>query len=238
MKIWKEYEKDVYKYFNWFNDRRIEEKDEVIDEMSVFSINVKGINSHKKSEFIEKSSDEIVRMMSDRRLSGYKIYLFVNVEIVNQNSKVEHYMKAWKHISKKYDVSNFVPGEEVLMNVVGLVFYSSIAEIPLDSLDKAMEIVISNPDRYTLFISKSENLLMNNAIQTLFDNIMKYDKNLKIDYYAFSVHYCNKGNIIIRFGTDFTNAEFALIYDSKNFGGKEMSQKCGINEMDIKSDLD
>lgn len=233
MEIWKEYEKDVYKYFNWFNDRRIEEKDEVIDEMSVFSINVKGINNHKKSEFIEKSSDEIVRMMSDRRLSGYKIYLFVNVEIVNQNSKVEHYMKAWKRISKKYDVSNFVLGEEVLMNVVGLVFYSSIAEIPLDSLDKAMEIVISNPDRYTLFISKSENLLMNNAIQTLFDNIMKYDKNLKIDYYAFSVHYCNKGNIIIRFGTDFTNAEFALIYDSKNFGGKEMSQKCGINDMDI-----
>lgn len=233
MKIWKEYEKDVYKYFNWFNDRRIEEKDEVIDEMSVFSINVKGINSHKKSEFIEKSSDEIVRMMSDRRLSGYKIYLFVNVEIVNLNSKVEHYMKAWKRISKKYDVSNFVLGEEVLMNVVGLVFYSSIAEIPLDSLDKAMEIVISNPDRYTLFISKSENLLMNNAIQTLFDNIMKYDENLKIDYYAFSVHYCNKGNIIIRFGTDFTNAEFALIYDSKNFGGKEMSQKCGINDMDI-----
>lgn len=217
MKVWTEYEEDAYKYFEWSKDEMKESENIGIPKLSVYSINILGANIAEQHCFITEASEKICKILKQNKFKDYKVYLFANVEVVNYNSKVEHYMKVWKVVSKKYDISNFILGDEVLVKSDKEIFYSSVAEIPLSLIDKAMKIVISNPDKYTLVLSKVPSLLMSSSIQDMFESMIQCNKFWKIDYYAFSVRYCARDDIIVRFGTDFTSAEFAFIFSAEMF---------------------
>ena len=160
MRIWNEYETDVYKYYEWFVERAKENNTRV--EMSVCSINASGINSINTAKFIDICTKQIKKIFISDVLNSYKVYMFANIEIRNPNSKVERYLKVWKSIAKSNDIEGFIIGEEMINKSGDLLFYTSIAEIPQTCLEKAIKIVISNPDRYTLFISKSEKVLLRN----------------------------------------------------------------------------
>lgn len=102
------------------------------------------------------------------------------------------------------------------MNELGnLLFYTSTAEIPLSYLEKSIKIAISNPDRYALFISKSEKVLFREYIQHMFEDIIKVDDYGIIDYYKFLMTCYRNGDIALRYGTTFTDAELAIIYNPK-----------------------
>ncbi len=213
MRIWNEYEADVYKYYEWFVDRTKENNTRV--EMSVCSINASGINSINIAKFIDICSNQIKKMFISDALNSYKVYMLANIEVRNPYSKVEQYLKVWKSIAKSNDIEGFIKGEEMINKSGDLLFYTSIAEIPQICLEKAIKIVISNPDRYTLFFSKSEKVLFGEYVNHMFEDAIQTNNNGIIDYYKFSLACYKDGNIALRYGTTFTEVELALIYNTK-----------------------
>jgi hypothetical protein len=211
MRIWNEYEADVYKYYEWFAERAKE--DNIKAEMSVCSINASGINSVNIAKFIDICTKQIKKLFISDVLNSYKVYMFANIEIRNPNSRVEQYMKVWKSIAKSYDIEGFIIGEEMINKSGDLLFYTSIAEIPQTCLEKSIKIVISNPDRYALFISKSEKVLFKEYVQHMFENIVLMDNYGAIDYYKFLLACYRDGDIALRYGTTFTEAELAFVYN-------------------------
>lgn len=216
MKIWKEYEPDVFKYFDYFNKEKIDRNINEFPKMSVFSVNASGIYGYdNKKEFIERVSGEIEYFCNKNGLlDNYKFYLFVNIEVINKNSRVENYMKAWKKISKKVNIEGFILGEETIMEVGNLSFFSGIAEIPIEYLSKAIEIVSLNPERHTIFMSKSKEILSGQYNQKLFNIGFNNNNSFNnLNYFLLSLKCCKDGDIAIRYGTSFTEAELALIYN-------------------------
>lgn len=212
MKIWYEYETDVYRYYNYFN-----EKEENKRKMSVCSINASGINGKNIELFIENCNKHIIDILNNYMEVGYKLYIFCNIEISNPNSKVEHYNKVWKRVKKKFDIGKLILGEELLNRLGSSLFYTSIAEFSQDCIITAIKMAVSNPSRYALFISKSQNILSRKYIQNMFNNIISIDSHGKIDYYKFLLDIYEHEDIRLRYGTTFTDVELAFVYNSKRF---------------------
>lgn len=216
MNVWNEYKVDAYKYYDWFSERAKENN--IFVEMSVCSINATVINGEDIAEFIDVCSKQIEKILITDVLNGYKVYMFAIIEHKNQKSKVERYMKVWKKIAKSADIEGFVLGDEMAVESNDLQFYTSTAEIPLKYFEKAMRIVISNPSRYALFISKADNVLTKEYIQLMFNNIIQPDNYGTIDYYRLSLKCCMDGEVGIRYGTDCREDELAFIYSPREIG--------------------
>ena len=215
MKIWKEHNNDIYDYFRVLKKLiRVNDNLQEIN-MSVFSINASEIYSYNdKKKFIKKCCDEI-KILLKNCLKNYNIYLFVNVNVSNKNSKVENYIKAWKKINKKINIDGFILGKEIAIEKNDKLVYSSIAQIPVDYLYSALEIVSLNPSQNTIFMSKSSDILSEEYSRKLY-SILFEDKNSdEINYYNLALNCCIKNDIAIRYGTSFTEAEIALVYNTK-----------------------
>lgn len=215
MEIWKEYEADVFNYFEYFNEKKMQ-YNEKIPKMSVFSINASEIYCKENlKEFLHTSGDEITSFYNRIILNNdYKVYLLVNLEIKNVNSKVENYFKVWKQLQKKWDINGFILGEEFEILVNNTMYFSSLAQIPISHISKAIEIVSSDPGKHTIFFSKSRDMMKaencRKFIDILFGKDSQYDE---INFFLFSLACCNVGDIAIRYGTSFEEAEIALVYN-------------------------
>lgn len=216
MKVWIEKEKDVFNYFYFFNN----EKNNItnnIPKMSVVSINASNINGiESKKEFIERCKDEINTIYTNNVLNNFKFYLFINQEIVNIQSKVEKYMKIWRKINRKINITGFILGKEIIIQKDGKYFFSSIAEIPIKYLDIAIEIVSYNPQKCALFMSEFIDIDSGEYTKELFDKVFDNNNNFyEINYFLFTIKCCSEGNIALRYGTTFEEAEIALVYNSE-----------------------
>ena len=98
MKRLKEYENNIFNYFQYFKEENSAEDDEKLPKMSVISYNASMIlDINDRNKFVFESSKEISHIFSENNdLKQYKFYLLANKEVINKNSKVENYLKIWK----------------------------------------------------------------------------------------------------------------------------------------------
>lgn len=93
---------------------------------------------------------------------------FAAIEIKDKNSKIEKYRKVWKALQTKWKLEGFNKGPEVEMETGGTTFYSSIAEFCLEKLPDAIEIVSSNPKRFTIIASKNNDIIAEENVRKIF----------------------------------------------------------------------
>ncbi|WFR55922.1 hypothetical protein QA584_20200 [Anaerocolumna sp. AGMB13025] len=210
MKIWNEYSEDVFSYFEYFNNER-SNYNEIMHTMHVYSINSKYIqNIEEKKEFLHRSAEEIGRIYLNNCSNNRKIYLSVVQKIDNPNSQVDKYYKIWKKINKSFDIKDFGLGQEITFEDESDIFYFGVAEVPINNLELALDIVASNPERITIFLSKNIDIENHNSVNDIMQSIVRKGK---IDYFKLCIScYMNQG-IVIRYGTSFEESEFALIHD-------------------------
>ena len=214
MKTWKEYENNIFNYFQYFKEENSAEDDEKLPKMSVISYNASMIlDINDRNKFVFESSKEVSHIFSENNdLKQYKFYLLANKEVINKNSKVENYLKIWKEIKRKYDIEEFILGPEVKIELNNVDLFSSIAEVPINYLYKAIEIISNYPSMYTLFISKHHNIMTDGYIKNMVKVVMN-NSFIEINYFQLCKMCCDKGDIAIRYGTTFEEAEIALIYN-------------------------
>lgn len=221
MKIWNEKEKNAYSYFQWFSKDEAYERTGRNINLSVISVNGSGLCSvADKSVFINSCSGEIKKILEKyESIKDYKLYLFANVEIKNKNSKIENYKKVWKLLQSRWKLEGFDMGTEIEMRSDGKVFFSSIAEFKDENLSTALEIVASNPKIYSIIASKRESILSNKTITNIFE--MAFNRKNKymdeIDYFNLSIHLCQQGDMVFRWGESSEEAEIAIILRSDIF---------------------
>ncbi|MBU3174698.1 hypothetical protein LL033_23480 [Clostridium estertheticum] len=219
MKIWNEYEVNVFNYFEYFNDEVDRRSNSILPDMSVISINASGMwGKDDKLKFINLSSRQINSLFgTNNLLEDYKFYIVVSKKIKDINSKVEFYKKIWKDIRKKWGIENFNLGVEIKVEAEGVSFFTSIAEFSIDNLSLALEIVSANPKLNTIIISKANDILTEKYTEKLFHTLFNSEAqdSKEIDYYSFCAQCCNEGDIAVRWGTSFEDAEVAMIYNPK-----------------------
>ncbi len=221
MKIWNEKEKNAYSYFKWFNKDEAYERTGKNVNLSVISINGSGLSNHDdRSIFINLCSDEIKKILVKYELiKNYKFYLFANIEVKNKSSRIENYKKVWKALQSKWKLEGFNSGAEIEIKSGEKSFFSSIAEFKDESFSTALEVVASNPKVYSIIASKKEDVLSNKTITNIFE-VAFNDKNKymdEIDYFNLSIHLCQQGDMVFRWGESSEEAEIAIILRSDIF---------------------
>ena len=215
MKIWNEKESDVFSYFQWFDKDECHKRTGRNVNLGVFSVNSSEMfNLDDRREFIDACSKTIKRIFVKYEFTrNYRLYLFANVEIKNKNSQIEKYKKVWKLLQSKWNIDGFNKGPEIEMEVSGKTFFSSIAEVKKENILTALEIVSSNPKRYTIIASKKEDILSNKVITYIFGMAFNRDSGYmnEIDYFNLSINLCQQGNMVFRWGESSEEAEIAII---------------------------
>lgn len=215
MKVWIEHEKDAFNYFYFLKKEKKTMNSRNIPQMSVLSVNASNICGYSdKKEFIEKCKNQIINIYNNNlMLHKLKFYLFINQEIINPKSRVENYLKIWKSIGREKNINNFVIGKEITTQIGKELYFSSLAEIHIEYVDIAIEIVSSKPQKSVLFMSESMDINSTQCIEQLTKSIS--DDFGDINYSLFILKCCTSGNIALRYGTTFEEAEIALVYNSE-----------------------
>ncbi|SFI91155.1 MULTISPECIES: hypothetical protein [unclassified Bacillus (in: firmicutes)] len=215
MKCWNEVE-DAFSYYKWFSKDEAIKRVGNLPNLNLFSVNGSMLFSpDEKNQFKEVCSTEIKQVFMKHDLTNvYKFYLLAAIELKDKSSKIEKYRKVWKTLQTKWQLEAFNKGSEVEMEVEGTTFYSSIAEFCLEKLPAAIEIVSSNPKRFTIIASKSSNMLTEENISRIFGKAFNEYNQRKdeIDYFNLSIHLCPKGDIVFRWGDSLEEAEIAAIF--------------------------
>lgn len=221
MKKWNEIEKDVFSYFQWFDKDEASERVGKIPNLSVFSVNASELyDSSDRTNFKNLCTSEIRKVFINQRLSEeYKLYLFVSVEVIDRNSRIEKYRKVWKLLQTKWQLSGLNKGPEIEVHVDEKIFFTSIADFRLENLSMVLEIVSSNPKRYAIIASKKENLLSEKSIKNIFGIAFNNNRGYmdEIDYYNLAIHLCPEDDMIFRWGDSSEEAEIAMIFNSDIF---------------------
>ncbi|GKX29925.1 hypothetical protein SH1V18_24050 [Vallitalea longa] len=217
MKYWNEIQKDAFSYFGFFSKEKARLLINTIPNLSVFSIN--GLLTSGGKVFLEKCAYDISQIFQRNDLSKLKFYLFVNIELDDNSSRIEKYKKVWKLLQPKWQLDEFIKGPEVEIKLGEKIFYSSVAQFSVNNFLTALEIVASNPQRNTIIATNKNDMLTEKLITHLF-NLSFYSSlgsdYSKIDYFNLSL---NRGieDIIFRWGNSSEEAELALIFNENMF---------------------
>lgn len=212
MKYWKQLREDAFEYYGGFSKEKIEGEITAFPELSTFTINGTLVD---KRDFITRCTNDIRSIFSrSLKLSGYKVYIIANVEIIDRNSRIERYKRVWKSLQNKWSLDTFRKGPEVELSVGDSAFYSSIAEFSLAQLPVALEIVANNPERFVIIASERENLLCEGSIKDICSIVFNtIDPAFPmIDYLKLCLHLCSKGDIVFRWGDSAEEVAVGLIF--------------------------
>ncbi|WP_368292718.1 hypothetical protein [Dehalobacter sp. TBBPA1] len=208
---------EAYGYFNWFNKNQSVEILGYVPNLSILSFNgTMMFTQGDKKLFIESSSNEINKLFLKEPLKNYTLYLMANLEVKNNNSKIEKYRKVWKALQTEWNLEGFKFGPEIEVNKNDNCFYTSIASFKTENISKSVELVSMSPKKFAIFASCNKDTLTEARIKEIFDstNILNDSKNLEINYYLLSLYLCPKGDIVFRLGTSSEETEIAMIYDN------------------------
>lgn len=206
MKTWIEYSSNIEDYYEWIP----KENNLIFEKMSVFSLNASGIISNV-DEFYQYCINELHRTLIYPE--NYNIYIIVNEKIKNANSKVEHYKKCWKRVSSEFDISKLELGQEVGYVYDGQFFYAGIAKTSILNMIDIMKIVNAKPNKCILFASKNNYLEKPYSDKNFIETYIAYNQYGDIDYSKCFAQCCLKHEIGIRYGTSYSEAELALIFN-------------------------
>ncbi|NFG61439.1 MULTISPECIES: hypothetical protein [unclassified Clostridium] len=118
-------------------------------------------------------------------------------------------------MNKNWDIQDFNKGPEIKVDIEGNYYFSSISEFNIEKLPLALEIVSIDSKLNTIIMSKCDDILTENYIDKMFHILFNCEAQYsnEIDYYGLAMQCCNKGDIVIRWGTSFEEVEAALMYN-------------------------
>lgn len=215
MKCFIEHEKDAFSYYKWFCKNEAIRILGYIPSLSVFSINGTMIfTQDDRRLFIESCSNEIIKLFSKEPLGDkYKLYLIANVEVKDKNSKIEKHRKVWKLIQTEWQLDGFKLGPEIEINKNDSRYYTSLAVLEKESIQKSIEMISKYPKRFTVIASNRSDVLSEDCIRGIFDMSYRYDtKHSEIDYFMLSLGLCQEGDIVFRWGDASEEAEIDMIF--------------------------
>jgi hypothetical protein len=218
MKVKNEIEKDVFSWKYLFNKSKIHHIVAEIPDLSAFSIVATMIFCRNdKDEFIKICGEKLKTIYSNEAVfSNYKMWLIVNLELQNPKSRVERYKKIWKVFESQCDISGFTIGSEIEIDLGGAVYYSSVAEVNINDVSKALKILDINKE--CILVISNRNLDKPNIIQSLFDLMfvpINNKRNLEVDWLNISMRLCPQGDFLIRLADSSEEAGMDIIFSAE-----------------------
>ncbi|WP_214824134.1 hypothetical protein [Exiguobacterium algae] len=228
MKYWTEFTNDAFSCFEWFSKDEANKNIGYIPNLSVFSIiGTMILSTDDRELFLSLCSRLVTGSTVDKAVfNEHRFYLFGVVETDNLNSKIFKYQKLWGKLKREYNLDNLTLGPEVEYIVDERLCYASIAEFNVADIYKVIQIISSNPQKYTIIGSKGQDYKTERFIKTLLEKVyIDGDKEGEIDYFKLSLVSCPKGDLVFRWGSSseeyeldiFTLEENKRLFDDISF---------------------
>lgn len=106
-------------------------------------------------------------------LERKKIYLCIVLRQSYYSEKLYHYYKLWRYLKRWYDLSEYTLGKEYLVSVCGKDLYCGGAEIPLQGLHSALEIILERRFISFLYITDEEKDFQGEGMRDFFLDILR-----------------------------------------------------------------
>jgi hypothetical protein len=228
MKYWTELINDAFSCFQWFSKDEAKKELGYVPELSVFSIIGSMIFSAEDLElFMQFCSESVGKITLEKGIvEEYGFYLFGVIETTNVNSRIFKHQKLWKSLAREFTLDNLNLGPEIEYNTGGRLCYSSIAEFKVDSFNNALQIVKSNPKKYSIFCSKKHNIMTEVFIRTLLEKVYLDGTDKEINCFKLVLTSCPDGDFVFRWGNSAEECELDIITLEQN---KNMFQDLSLN---------
>lgn len=210
MKTWIEYSANIADYYEWI----LKHNNIILKNMSVLSFNASSINSNI-SEFYQYSIKKLY--MTLKYPSKYNIYIIVNEKVKNVNSRVEHYKKCWKKIACEFDISKLELGNEIGYEYKEQFFYAGIAKTSITNMIDVMKIVNAKPNKCILFASLNNYMDKSYIDSGFIESYIAYNRYGDIDYSKCFIQCSINHDIGLRYGTNYSEAELALVFNRYDY---------------------
>lgn len=175
-------------------------------------------DAYEKKEFGCLVNNEIRNLLKSDALKNYKAYAIFNKAIYSLPTRIEIYKKIWKDPLIKPYADLLETKDEIMTKYNGFYLFSGISRLKsLDEID--LFFILDMLGFYNLLFLSRHDLIdiykeLNNIQNIAFLGSLKTPK---INFDALFKEYCNDGNVMIRFGTDFTNMEVSVFYSFEDF---------------------
>ena len=175
-------------------------------------------STYEKKRFRCLVNNEIKNLLKTDALKNYKAYAIFNKAFYSLPTRIEMYKKIWKDPMIKPYADLLETKEEIITKHNGFYLFSGISRlISLDQID--LFFILDMLGFYNLLFLSRQDLIdiykELNSIQKI--TFLGSVKTPKINFYALLKEYCNDGNVMIRFGTDFTNMEVSIFFNYEDF---------------------
>ncbi|MHC1723779.1 MAG: hypothetical protein AB9836_11330 [Aminipila sp.] len=217
MKIWNEINEDVFSYFQWFDKNEVYRKYGHLPQLGVFSVNGSNfLGSNNRKDFLSEVAKTINNVfLNSSCLGEYIFYLFANVEISKSSSVVIKSKKLWKNLNAKWSITDFNSIQELKFETdCGDIVFTGVASFGYSELEKALEIIASNPKLYTIIAKVKTEKMDDESIKRIFEN-SNYQKKGEIDYFNLIIEQCLNKDIVFRLGDSSEEMEIAVIYNNE-----------------------
>lgn len=214
VKIWNEINEDVFNYFQWFDKKEVHCKYGHLPKLGVFSVNVSNcIGSNNRKDFLSEAAKTINNVfLNSSCLGEYIFYLFANVKISKSSSVVIKSKKLWKNLNAKWSITDFYSLQELESETdCGDIVFTGVASFSYSELEKALEIIASDPKLYTIVAKVKTERMDDESIKRLFEN-SNYQKKGEIDYFNLIIEQCLNKDIVFRLGDSSEEMEIAAIF--------------------------
>jgi hypothetical protein len=221
MKYWTEISNDAFTCFQWFSKDEAKKSIGYVPKLSMFSIIGSMIFSSEDRElFVRLCSDLVARLAIKKEIiNEYRFFLFGVIETNDVSSKIFKYQKLWKRLEREFNLDNLILGPEVEYVEHGRLFYASIAEFKVGDFYKVMQVINSNPQKYSIFGSKKQDYLTEGFIKSLLKKVyIDGDTDGEIDYFKLALTSCPEGDLVFRWGNSSEECELDIITLEQNKG--------------------
>lgn len=175
----------------------------------------------EKREFGCLVNDNIRMMLNLKELCSYKAYAIFNKAVYNSPSKLLIFKKIWKDSLIKQYVELLETKDEILTKYDDFYLFSGVSRLKnIDEID--LFSILDMLGFYNLlFLSKYDLSDIYKEFITILNTAFGGSKKTpEINFGALVKEYCKNGNVLIRFGSDFTNMEVSVIYHLEDFPKK------------------
>ncbi|UTR16765.1 hypothetical protein MM221_09745 [Salipaludibacillus sp. LMS25] len=219
MKYWTEMTNDAFSCFEWFSKEEAEQCIGYAPNLSVFSMIGSMVFSSEDRELFRRLCSELVTRATTKNeiFSEYRFFLFGVAETSDTNSKIFKYQKIWKRLEKEFNLDYIILGPEVDYLEDGRLCYASMAEFKGKELYKAIQIISSNPQKYSLIGSRRHDYRTEEFIKTFLNKVyINGNKKGEIDYFKLALTSCSKGDLVFRWGSSSEECELDIITLEQN----------------------
>ncbi|WP_310552128.1 hypothetical protein [Paenibacillus glufosinatiresistens] len=213
MKYWTELINDAFLCFPWFSKDEAKKELGYVPQLSVFSIVGSMIFSSEDLEQFMQVCSETLSKITWKKAIGeeYGFYLFGVIETTDVKSRIFRHQKLWKSVAPELTLTNLNLGPEIEYRVNGKLGYSSIAKFKVDSFYNVLQIVKSNPKKYSIFCSKRHDIMTEDYIKSILEKVYLDDTGKEVNCFKVVLTSCIEGGFVFRWGSSSEECELDII---------------------------